>query len=91
MKVRYISTERKTQLENEKANSIEKQFIKNQQLTFEKGETNQKDNDNKPMSKTTILLIIVGSWVVLCLGIVIVIVCLKKKGLKLDEIEKQEN
>jgi len=90
LKVRYISSDRKQQLENEKATRLEKQFIKNQQITFEKDKQENEDG-KKPMSKTTILLIIIGSWVVLCVAVVVVIVCLKKKGLKLNENEKQEN
>ncbi len=90
LKVRYVSSTRKQQLDDDNMTNLEKQFIKNQQLTFENAEQKNED-DKKPMSKTTILLIIIGSWFVLCVTIVIVIVCLKKKGLKLNENEKQEN
>ena len=88
LQISFVSSQRKLVFVQNGYESLGDEFASNQQLEFVAEEIPQPEPE--PKSKTGLLLIIVGAWLVLCGGIVTAIVLIKKKSNKIEKSEKQE-
>lgn len=88
IQIGFISGQRKLLFAQNGYESLDDEFAANQQLEFVAEEIPKPEPE--PKSKTGLLLIIVGAWVVVCGLVVLAIVLIKKKSNKKLADEKQE-